>query len=469
MALKTWITGCVAVSVAAAALAGCGRVAEPAATTGELRQASFRTASVGKDFLWGVSTAGYQWEGQDTVSQWAAWDKAGKTEERNPRGANGLEMYPEDAKLTAGLGANAFRTSIEWARIEPEEGKIDPAAVAHYHKLLDTLRANGLQPVITLMHFSYPAWLDADGGWENPKVIERFKRHAAFIAKEYGDKIDLYMTYNEPNVFLLGGWAAGMTPPGKKNPIAGLRAMKHMITAHGEAYDAIHANDTQAKVSFNMYTAEFAFGGFGTRNAVTAQEMAAERISSDDAFMEEIMSQKGGGKVDYAALDYYCKFRVKVPFSFPRPDTWEVYPEGLYKQLKKYHRKYKLPVLIAENGMATHDLQPRQDRWTRSAYTIAHIKQIQRAIADGTPVMGYIHWSITDNYEWGSFSPRFGLFSVDSRDGDFRRRKAEGADAFQAIIAAGGVTRALEQRYPPPGLPAPWLGGGTGTPVGIYR
>ena len=138
--------------------------------------------------------------------------------------------------------------------------------------------------------------------------------------------------------------------------------------------------------------------------------------------MDQVAGDQGRkGTLDYASFDYYCRFKITLPFVFPRADTWEVYPEGFYKALHRYHDLYHLPVLVAENGMATWDLAPRADRWTRSAYTVAHVKQMQRAIAEGVPVLGYVHWSITDNYEWGTYDSRFGLYRVDVNDRSYDR------------------------------------------------
>ncbi|MEB3198235.1 MAG: family 1 glycosylhydrolase [Candidatus Sericytochromatia bacterium] len=389
-------------------------------------------------FLWGVSTAGYQWEGQDNTSQWAAFDAAGKTAERNLRGADGLVRYDEDLRLARGLGCNAFRTSIEWSRIEPREGQRDPAAIAHYHSLLRSMRAEGLEPIITLMHFSYPAWLDAQGGWEGQAAPKAFARHVAFIAKEFGQEVRWWLTFNEPNIFLLG-WLTPAFPPGKRNSLGAVRVVNRLVEAHQDAYDAIHAHDPDAMVSFNMYTAEWSLGQPPLGRVESASEQTERRLLEEETIHDAF--GRGGRKVDYAALDYYAKIYLSLPVRFPRPDQWEVHPEGLYKAIKRFYVRYKLPVLIAENGMATGDLAPRSDGWTRAAYLRAHIAQVQRAQAQGVPVIGYVHWSITDNYEWGSFSPRFGLFSVDCRQQRFTRVRTEGADAYAELIRMAGLTR----------------------------
>jgi beta-glucosidase len=412
-------------------LAACTR---PFTAPADLRRAPGpRPRSVaGEPFLWGVSTAGYQWEGQDTTSQWAAFDAAGKTAERNPRGADGLVRYEEDLGLARGLGCNAFRTSIEWARIEPREGVRDPEAIAHYHRLFRAMRARGLEPIVTLMHFAYPAWLDARGGWEGEAAPAAFARHAAFVAREFGPEVRYWLTFNEPNIFLTG-WLGPAFPPGRLDPLGGLRVLRRLSQAHGAAYDAVHAQDPDARVSLNWYTAEWTLGKPPTDADGNAQ-VAAQQLTSEASLLDAF--DRGGRKLDYAAFDYYARIYVSWPVVFPRPDQWEVHPEGLYKAIHRFHKRYKLPVLIAENGMATHDTTPRADGWTRSAYIQAHVAQVQRARSEGVPVLGYVHWSITDNYEWGSFSPRFGLFSVECRSGVFTRVRADGADAYAALIGS---------------------------------
>lgn len=433
-----WISQLLAAG-AVLALVGCG-LATSLPDAGSLQPVTSqrRDARAPKGpFLWGVSTAGYQWEGSETTSQWAAWDAALKTEERRGKAADGYHRYAEDLDLTRGLGCNAFRTSIEWARLEPEEGKFDPEAIRHYREVLLAMRERGLTPVVTMMHFAYPAWLDRHGGWQSPQAAAYFDRFVSRVAKEYGDLADWYLTFNEPTVFIAGGYVGGHFPPGRINDVKGAAIVtKNLVAAHNKAYQSIHAADPTAYVSFNNYSASWTLKG----------DAGAE----DDFLMQVLGTTDGLPRLDYMAIDYYTRLKLRLPFQLPVPWEWPVYPEGFYNSLKFYHRLTGLPILVAENGMATRDLAERADGWTREAYLTAHVEQLQRAVQDGVPVLGYIHWSITDNYEWGSYRPRFGLYSVECRTGDLRRVPTQAVETYRRVIAAGGVTPAIAStvRYP---------------------
>ncbi len=472
--MKTTLTKMLTTATAAAAilLAGCGKMPTTAAGVRGLSavQASALKGKVPAGFLWGVSTAGYQYEGYDNTSNWAKWDADGKTVERNSGAADGMNRYTQDIELAASLGTNAFRTSIEWARVEPREGVIDQKAVAYYHDLLKQLKGNGQTPIITLHHFATPQWFNDQGGWENGANAEKFGRWAAFVAKEFGNDIEYYITHNEPNVYVAGAFLAGAMPPGKKNPIAALKAVNTMVKGHRLAYHAIHQNDAQSKVSFNWYTAEWALRGL---MGVGDESEAEKAVKADEGgMMNSMASENGNRTIDYVSFDYYCKLSAKQLLNLPRQDRWEVYPVGMYNALKRFHKRYNLPILIAENGMATWDGQARADRWTRAAYLVAHVREMQRAMAEGVPVLGYVHWSITDNYEWGSFSPRFGLFRVECRDKNYTRIPTDGVKAFVDVIAAGGVNQQLAAKYLPGtiggiNLPVPNVGGGGSSHGGV--
>lgn len=451
--MKALLGGCLALL-----MVGCGLAPQVAVRLHAL--ASVKTQAVNgrsTPFMWGVSTAGYQYEGQENKSQWAQWDAALKTEERRGNADDGYALYAEDMDLAKGMGCNAYRTSIEWARIEPEEGQFDQAAIEHYRSVLTAMRARGLTPVVTLMHFAYPAWLDRYGGWQSAKAVDAYAQYVDRVTREFGGLIDWYLTFNEPGVFISSGWLLGNYPPGHQHDLIGASlVLKNLLAAHVKAYGIIHRNDPVAYVSSNQACADFTFGS----DAVKADGMpaASSDPTSSDAFLEGVLAKRHGRSaqglampfLDYIAIDYYTRLNLSLPLNLPPDWGWPVYPQGFYDELVKYHQRTGLPVLVAENGMATMDGDPRADGWTREAYIAAHVEQMQRAIQDGVPVLGYMHWSITDNYEWGSYHPRFGLFSVDCRHNDQRRVPTPAVDVYRSIIASGGVTREVASRvtYP---------------------
>lgn len=444
-------------------------------------------------FLWGVSSAGYQSEGDERNSQWYYWELAGKTPDRSGKAVDFWNRYEEDIQLAKSMGVNTFRLSIEWGRIEPHPGIIDYEALAHYKKIIQTIKDNGMEPLVTLLHFTYPHWLDFDTdqdrltGWEDPDTTEAFLSYASFVVKELAPQVRFWITFNEPNIWLPIAHLAGKTPPGKTSPLSFLRAGYNVLQAHARVYDRIHGIQPEAMVSANIF--QFQFNPFA-RAAFYAQDVNALRAQNIEAFAEtdwfmealergEFAYQRqlpalfepthfaGGVKAmnngtvsllkhfDYVAFDYYYRF-TRLSEVMNAEESWRMplYPEGLYDVLMRYHKRFNKPIIIAENGMATHNLEPRKDGWTRGDHIVQHVKQMKRAMADGAKVIGYYHWSITDNYEWGSFSPRFGLFSVEAlKDPGLKRVPTEGVDALRAVIAADGVTPALLEQYPGPPRP----------------
>ena len=401
---------------------------------------------VPESFLWGVATAGYQWEGGDRHSNWARWEAAGKVKERSGKAANGWELYEHDLDLAKGLGLNAFRFSLEWSRIEPRPGVIDRQAVAHYHRLLDAIHARGMTPIVTLVHYVYPAWLDTVGprgraGWESTRAVEAYTRYVRFVSREYGSKIRYYLTFNEPTVMVEGGYLAGMWPPGKRDLPAFWRASANLIKAHSQAYDVIHAHDDDALVSFNNYAAAYQFSLDPKKDALPAP--------GDDWFLKAFSdvlvpfrSDKNGKKrlkLDYVAVDYYKRLTIPTQIIPPSPSQWHVYPEGFADVLDRYYKVFGLPILVAENGMATDNGKPRDDGWTRDRYLVEHVAQLQKAMDRGVPIIGYTYWTLTDNYEWGSFNDRFGLYRVECREGDYRRIPTPAVAIYKEIVARGGV------------------------------
>ncbi|MBU1105723.1 MAG: glycoside hydrolase family 1 protein [Candidatus Riflebacteria bacterium] len=406
-------------------------------------------------FLWGVSTSGYQWEGSCNTGCWPPFEAKGKTADICKNAADGFHRYDEDVSLAAGMGCNAFRTSIEWARIEPQPGVIDPEGVAFYHNLFASMKKHGITPVVTLVHFSWPAWIETKcGGWQNTKSREAFGRYVEFVAKEYGSEVDWWMTFNEPLIIIASGYVLGGFPPGQKNPFTAARVTANWIACHKLAYKILHQFDKVAYVSFNNYAGTYSAlgadliffdmkpGKTGAVANLTAGQHGVPEVPGTTYF------ENKNECLDYIALDYYCRW--DFPGGFKPAASWEIYPQGFAECLKNYWKVFKLPVLVAENGMATENGKPRPDGWTREAFLVQHVKEMQKAIDEGVPVIGYLHWSITDNYELGTFDQRFGLYSAECKNGDYTRVPTPAVDVYKKIIAANGVTPELLLAYPAP-------------------
>ena len=401
-----------------------------------------------------MTLAGYQNDGAHPAMDWHAWEAdyaKPRGLEPSGRGADFRGHMDGDLDRAAAMGLTAFRTSIEWSRVEPEEGKIDQAEVAYVHRMLQGIRKRGMAPVITLYHFATPRWLHRDHGdglvgWESPRTVAAFRRWSRFVAKEFGAEIDWYLTFNEPSSVLLGGYATGFIPPHRVGPVAFARATAGVLAAHEAAYDEIHAADPVARVSVPDYNCLLPVG---PGVDFLPGKWFAERLPT-------VRTWNGLDRpraLDFAAVHYYGVNHAFTDFPVS-PWRWEGNPDHLVKVLKTYQAAFGLPILIAENGFATREGAPREDGWTRESYLVAHVQAIQAAQAAGVPVIGYMYWTLTDNYEWGSYGPRFGLYEVDARNGNYARKATPAVGVFREIVEAGGVTPDLLRRYPAPAAKA---------------
>lgn len=430
-----------------------------------------------KGFLWGVATAGYQSEGGDRNSTWSEWDERGKFPHRVGKAVDFWNRYAEDMDLARGMNLNAFRMSVEWSRVEPARGRYDLSALAHYRTMIDAALARGLEPVVTLNHFVYPAWLDAGGGpagWERPEATERFGAFVRLVASELRGKVRTWITLNEPNVLTVGGYLSGQIPPGRVGFGPYSRAARGLVAAHREAYQILHQVDPANRVSTNVffqytqaptkYNPDLLWGAGnvvlpGNRSTPGGEVPAVDEDLSWPGqeltgFPGPYIDDFGSDFLDYIAIDYYWGMAASGIFNVRKSYNWSVSPEKLTDACVELWRKYRKPILIAENGLATRDLASRQDGWTREAFLVHHLYYLRKAIAQGVPVMGYMHWSLTDNYEWGDYSPRFGLYSVDARnDPSLARVPTPAVDVYRQIAGANGLPGKLVWTYMGLGTP----------------
>jgi beta-glucosidase len=401
-------------------------------------------------FLWGTATAAHQVEGNNTKNDWWRWEGVkGHIAEgmRSGDACDHYRRYEQDFDIAADvLANNAHRLSIEWSRIEPEEGKWDMDEVLHYRRVLEALRRRGLSPMLTLWHFTLPQWFAERGGWESAGAVRSFERYAAFIARELGDLVDLWCTINEPMIYLTQSYATGAWPPGIASPLRSVRVFGVLTRAHVAAYRAIHkAIDTKERkavvgIAKNVIT----FEPYRQYNVIdNAFIYLADRFFNRQFFIWTRNSH------DYIGINYYFHYRVKgLPSRssglFYEVHTenrevndlgWEINPQGIFDAIMSMSR-YKKPIYITENGIANGD------DGKRPRVLIATIKEVYHAIQAGADVRGYFHWSLLDNFEWHQgFHGRFGLVAIEYMTQ--KRTPRRSAYVYAEIARENGVPHRL--------------------------
>jgi beta-glucosidase len=410
----------------ALAIAALGVGLLPTAGTAQPRASSSPGAPtpVGPDFLWGVASAGFQSEGSSPDSNWLRYSA-----KKEPVGTSVdfFHRYAEDIALAADLGVKVYRISVEWARVEPRQGVQDPAGWAFYDHVMEAIRDAGMRPMITLDHWVYPGWEADKGGWSRPAMATDWLANARRVVDRYASYDPLWVTFNEPSFYTVQEMQnGGLLPLLLPVMTAGL------VRAHNTIYDYIHAHQPGAMVTSNV-----------------------AYIPTVEPVLDLLFLDQVARRLDYLGLDYYYPVSL-TDFSAVNSLTgspWKstVSTDGLYYALRHYATRFPgKPLYVVENGMATEDGKPRPDGYDRADQLRDSIYWLQRAKADGMNVIGYNYWSLTDNYEWGSYTPRFGLYTVDVRtDPTLARRPTDAVPAYHDIVATGGVPAGYTPTRPP--------------------
>ena len=418
----------------------------------------------GEDFLWGASTSAYQVEGSCTNCNWSQFETT-LDPQGHPRIAHGQRCglaadhwnrYKEDIQLLKEMHLNAFRFSVEWSRVEPEEGIFVDSVLDHYEGVVDELRANGIEPFITLHHFTNPLWFDRKGGFERDDSPEMLARFAAKLVRRLGSKVLFWSTINEPNIYAVEGYFRGTFPPGQHDPAKAIVVLRNLLRAHTACYQAIKQIRPDAQVG--LLANIFVFDPpqrWNLLDVMLAHYLnKAFSISMIDYLITGVFdfSLPGTGSghydsgvpdaFDFVGLNYYSRLQyhfdplkeekmVAVQYR-PREELtdkgWEIYPEGLYRALHMISSRTAKPIYITENGIADDsDLK-------RAGFIEDHLLVTNRAIRDGVNVKGYFYWSLIDNFEWvDGFDVRFGLYAVDYTTQQRTLRK--GSLRYREIIA----------------------------------
>lgn len=354
-------------------------------------------------FFWGAATASFQVEGHIDNTDWSKAGKDGKVPLADS-GPDHYNRFESDFDLIKKLDHNCHRFSIEWARIEPEEGKFSKEAVEHYEKVFQALKKRKITPFVTLWHFTLPIWLSEKGGVGNKKFPEYFSRYCQFIVENFKGHCVHWATINEPNVFASNGWVRGVWPPFKKNSFIKIFfILKQLKKAHIEAYKKIKSVDLIAEVGIvknNMYI-------HASKNPFHLLTSNIFRWWWNFYFLNQIKYY-----VDSIGLNYYFHYHFGCRRTVREKSDmgWEIYPEGIYYTLMELKR-YEKPIFIAEAGIADE-----KDQY-RSQYIKDLVYWIHRAISDGVDIKGFMYWSLMDNFEWAfGYEKRFGLIEIDYKD-----------------------------------------------------
>jgi beta-glucosidase len=432
-------------------LAGLGASATASVSESASASSQRRTRRRGDTgFLWGSAGAAYQIEGGNVASDLWVMEHVKPTLFREPSGdaVDSYNRVGEDIALAASLGFNAHRFSIEWSRIEPEQGQISLAAIAYYRRVLETIRAHGMTPVVTLQHFTSPRWFAAAGGFESREGVEPYARYVELITRHLGDLFGVAATFNEPNLGAHLSWgplSRQIRPLVQASRAAAARAVNSdkfapsvmgdfriqtpiIIEAHERAYEIIR-RETGGRVPVGLTVA--------VNDERPGSPDARIEAKLEDALLPWLRAQG-----DFIGVQNYTYSLVGKDADLPNPEGVELTqmnnpfaPEALEGAIRMVAKYWNKPIYVTENGVAT------EDDARRIAFIDRAIPGVFACMRDGIDVRGYIHWSLLDNWEWfAGFGPKFGLVSVDRTT--FQRTPKPSA-AHLGRIARAGLPRDL--------------------------
>ena len=358
-------------------------------------------------FVWGVATAAHQIEGGNSNSDWWEFEHREGTPCTEPSGdcCDSFFRYPEDIALVRDLGFGSYRFSIEWSRIEPEDGEFSRAALDHYRRMIAECHEQGIDPVVTFHHFSNPRWVAALGGWENPDIVDRFARYCERTVAHVGDLISMACTINEPNVVSLIGYHLGAFPPGKQDRKLVPIVNDNLKAAHRRAVDVLKAGRGDFPVGWCISMEDW-WGPEG-----------AEEMIERARYIHEGQHLEAAKGDDFIGVQAYSRTRIDANGHHLGPEPgvelvpsmgYEFWPQALEVAIRNAVEATQAPAYVTENGLG-HD-----DDTKRVEYVRAALEGVGRCLADGIDVRGYYYWSLLDNFEWAyGYKPRFGLVEVD--------------------------------------------------------
>lgn len=383
-------------------------------------------------FLWGAATAAHQIEGNNVNSNWWPQEHAAGTTIVEPSGdaADSYHRYRDDIRILSELGLNSYRFSIEWARIEPERGFVSRASIDHYRRMVDTCLEFGIEPIVTLMHFTVPRWFENDGFWRAPDAADLFARYTELALPVVSSGVRYVCTINEPNIaaMLAGGEdASNLVAHGLPKPDLGVADA--LLLSHQRSRDVL-SQLNGVKSGWTIATQ-----AFEAADEPGAEEKKAEiAYAAEDWYLENITGD------DFIGVQAYTHTIVGPEGARPPAAEvektltgWEYFPPAAAIGVRAaWELSDHVPVMITENGIATEDDSRRID------YTRGALEGLHQTIEDGVELLGYQHWSALDNYEWSSgFRPTFGLIAWDRET--FARTPKPSAHWYGEVARRNGL------------------------------
>lgn len=406
------------------------------------------------DFLWGASTASHQVEG-GTHNQWSEWEQqhaaqlAQTAKQRldwmplwpdirkqaedpanyiSGRGVEHYTHYREDFDIMQGLGFNAFRFGIEWARVQPAEDQWDTDAIEHYHTYISELQQRGIEPVLTLWHWTMPTWFTDKGAFARADNLKYFARYVERMAAEFGPSVRYVITLNEPNVYAGFSYMNGEWPPQHRSLRQFLWVYYNLARAHRQAYSILKRANPDLQIGVAAQLANLQPKRSGSPYDRLFVRLAT--YGNNWWWLDRIKRHQDFIGLNYYFTNYmrgYCMDNPKGPLS---DLGWYMEPGGILPLLQSMAQRYHKPIIVTENGLA--DAADIQRQW----WLAETMQALESAIARGVPLIGYLHWSLVDNFEWKyGWWPKFGLVAVDRERGMSRTVRAS-ARWLQNYIAA---------------------------------
>jgi len=322
--------------------------------------------------------------------------------------------YEEDFDLLKELNLNAYRFGIAWSRIEPEKDKIDKKEIEHYRNYIKALKKRNIEPVITLWHWTHPLWFEELGGFEKKENIKYFVKFAKTLAPIFKElKVKYIITINEPCVVTSASYIEGRWPPEKKSKLLGFKVLNNLIKAHKEVYKELKKSNHSLQIGVAKNNQDNQLGN----NKISTK--IAKKIADKSwnyYFLDKIKRQQ-----DFIGLNYYFRNNIvglkkNLGYKCENPNKdksdlgWDMYPYGIYNVIKNLDNRYKKPIIITENGLA--DAKDEKRKW----WLDETFKALEKAKKEDLNLIGYLHWSLLDNFEWREgFWPKFGLIDVDRK------------------------------------------------------